>query len=106
MERSFIKLSYYLAIFAYSACYRAQPHNDRLMKRFCPLPDTHPEFSILDDIACREYRVENWHLARDGSGKVIRGISRFTGFDAFALAVIAVLWWQVLYEKWLLNQRI
>lgn len=75
------------------------------MKRFCPLPDTHPEFSILDDVASREYRVENWRLARNGSGKVIQGISRFTGYDAFALAVIAVLWWQVLYERLVLNRR-
>jgi len=76
------------------------------MKRFCPLPDTHPEFSVLDDIASREYRVENWHLARDGSGKVIQGISRFAGFDAFALAVLAVLWWQVLYRRLGLYRRI
>lgn len=40
-----------------------------------PLPDTHPELSILEWPGFREYRVENWRLARDGSARIIRRTS-------------------------------
>ena len=53
------------------------------MRRIRPIPDTHPQFSVLDLPGYREYRVENWHLARDGSGRIIRGTSY-------------PLWWSIL----------
>ncbi|KAI0053999.1 hypothetical protein FA95DRAFT_1480209 [Auriscalpium vulgare] len=58
-----------------------------------PLPDTNPELLVLDaQDLCREYRVENWHLARDGSGRVIRGASGLTWLDGVLVAVSGVLW--------------
>ena len=62
------------------------------MKRSQPLPDTHPEFSVLEYPNFREYRVENWHLARDGSGRVIRHTSAWGWRDIFAAAILSFIW--------------
>ncbi|KAH8106748.1 hypothetical protein BXZ70DRAFT_246052 [Cristinia sonorae] len=61
------------------------------MRRTRPLPDTHPELSILDHPTSREFRVENWRLARDGSKKVLK-FHGWSWLDAFLPVVLAVLW--------------
>ena len=63
------------------------------MRRAHPLLD-HPEFSIIDYPSCREFRVENWRLARDGSRKVINN-ARWSWFDVLLPVVIAIIWPQV-----------
>lgn len=47
------------------------------MQRTRPLPG-HPEFTIVNHLEYREYRVENFFVARDGSGRIVR---RATGFS-------------------------
>ena len=42
-----------------------------------PLPNISPEFSVFDFPGIREYRVENWHLSRAGTGGVVNGASIF-----------------------------
>jgi phosphatidylinositol N-acetylglucosaminyltransferase subunit H len=53
----------------------------------------HPEFLVLDtpDL-CREYRVENWHLARDGSKRVVRSASPPNVWDALIVLMVALVW--------------
>lgn len=71
-------------------------HPERIpngMRRAHPLPD-HPEFSIIDYPSCREFRVENWRLARDGSRKVINN-AQWSWFDVLLPVVIAIIWPQV-----------
>lgn len=41
------------------------------MRETHPLPD-HPEFSVRDYPGYREYRVENFYVARNGSGRIIQ----------------------------------
>lgn len=65
------------------------------MPRTQPLPSTHPQFSIIDYPSCREYRVENWYLARDGSGRVIKGTSLWTWWEAVVSAVLSLFWSKV-----------
>lgn len=62
------------------------------MKHLQPLSDTNPEFSLITFPGFCEYRVENWHLSRDGRQKTISGTSSLAWKDAVALAAIAVLW--------------
>ncbi|EGN95382.1 hypothetical protein SERLA73DRAFT_186323 [Serpula lacrymans var. lacrymans S7.3] len=62
------------------------------MRRTCPLPDTHPEFSIIEWPGFWEYRVENWHLARDGSGRVINGAKTWTWFDSVLPLALSFVW--------------
>jgi phosphatidylinositol N-acetylglucosaminyltransferase subunit H len=65
------------------------------MQRSRPLATTNPEFSVLEWPGFREYRVENWHLARDGSQRVIKGA---TGLDwklAIASVVLGLFWMKV-----------
>ncbi|TFK54966.1 hypothetical protein OE88DRAFT_1653552 [Heliocybe sulcata] len=57
-----------------------------------PLPSTHPEFTVHDNLGYCEYRVENWHLKRDGSGRVVEGYSRLSWKDALLSALFAVMW--------------
>lgn len=42
------------------------------MQRVQPLRDTHPQFSTFKTPSYHEFKLENWKLAGDGSGKVIR----------------------------------
>ncbi|KAI0082753.1 hypothetical protein K474DRAFT_1654910 [Panus rudis PR-1116 ss-1] len=60
------------------------------MRRSKPLPD-HPEFSIIEHLTCREFRVENWRLARDGSRKVLRFYG-WSYYDALFPLAISILW--------------
>ncbi|TFK76558.1 hypothetical protein BDN72DRAFT_923582 [Pluteus cervinus] len=62
------------------------------MKQSRPLPVTHPEYSVLEFPGYYEYRIENWHLARDGSGRVIRGARGLSLMDAFVVGLLAILW--------------
>ncbi|KAK7693657.1 hypothetical protein QCA50_003226 [Cerrena zonata] len=67
------------------------------MRRAHPLPD-HPEFSVIEHPSCREFRVENWRLARDGSRKVIHN-ARWSWLDALLPVVIAVIWPQITNDR-------
>lgn len=57
-----------------------------------PLLDTHPEFSVIEWPTFHEYRVENWRLARDGSGRIIRGAVTWTWLDLCLPLLISFLW--------------
>ena len=61
------------------------------MRRTRPLRDTHPEFTILDHQGSREFRVENWRLARDGSKRVLRFYG-WSWLDALVPVALAILW--------------
>ncbi|KAF9069863.1 hypothetical protein BDP27DRAFT_1293210 [Rhodocollybia butyracea] len=61
------------------------------MQRLHPL-QTNPEFSILRSASFHEYRVENWHLARDGSGSVVRNASSWSWSYSLLPVIISVLW--------------
>ncbi|KDQ60738.1 hypothetical protein JAAARDRAFT_31712 [Jaapia argillacea MUCL 33604] len=60
--------------------------------RESPLPLTHPELSIHHGPGFCEYRVENWYLARDGSGRIVKGYNSFSWPDAVIAAVLAFFW--------------
>jgi len=57
-----------------------------------PLLSTHPEFIVHEDLGFCEYKVENWHLKRDGSGQIVEGYSRLSRKDAVLSALFAMLW--------------
>ncbi|KAF9453244.1 hypothetical protein P691DRAFT_658988 [Macrolepiota fuliginosa MF-IS2] len=73
------------------------------MQRKRPLP-SHPEFSVIDYPGYREYRVENFYIARDGSGRVVKRTSGLTWywiliptfglrwFTIWALVTVALLY--------------
>ncbi|KAJ3812360.1 hypothetical protein F5876DRAFT_37639 [Lentinula aff. lateritia] len=61
------------------------------MQRLHPL-QTNPEFSILRTDHFHEYRVENWHLARDGSGSVIRHASPWSWKHSIIPLIISISW--------------
>ena len=63
------------------------------MQRTRPLQD-HPELSILRHPGVVEYRVENWRIARDGSGRVLRGYG-WSWVDVLVPVLTAVLWKKV-----------
>jgi len=65
------------------------------MQRSKPLAATNPEFTVLDWPGFREYRVENWHLARDGSNRVIRGATGLTWQLATVPVVVGFIWTKV-----------
>ncbi|TRM61880.1 hypothetical protein BD626DRAFT_500808 [Schizophyllum amplum] len=54
-----------------------------------PLPLTNPELIIIEKPGYTEYRVENWRLARDGSGHVVYGFSGYTWKDMLLIAVLS-----------------
>lgn len=56
-----------------------------------PLPDTHPEFTVVYWPGFTEYRVENWRLARDGSGRIVRGTCAWSWLDPALVVVLALL---------------
>ncbi|KAH7923527.1 hypothetical protein BV22DRAFT_578440 [Leucogyrophana mollusca] len=62
------------------------------MRQTRPLPDTHPEFSFIEWPGFCEYRVENWRLARDGSGRIIRGAVTWTWADPIVPVILSLLW--------------
>lgn len=62
-----------------------------------PLDKTNPEFSTRVFPGYCEYRIENWHLARDGSGQVINGTSGFGWLDA-SVPIIAGILWKVFFQ--------
>jgi len=62
------------------------------MKRSRPLPDTHPEYTLLQFPGHYEFRVENWHLSRDGSGTMIQGAKGLSLPDAFLVLALAIFW--------------
>jgi len=70
------------------------------MRHTRPLPHTHPEFSIIEYSGFCEYRVENWRLARDGSGRIVHGTVMWTWVDPVVPVVLSVIWqklrWSVL----------
>ncbi|KAG2158378.1 uncharacterized protein EDB93DRAFT_1076902 [Suillus bovinus] len=62
------------------------------MQQTRPLPDCHPELSVIAWPNFREYRVENWRLARDGSGNIIRGATSWGWIDLCLPVVISFIW--------------
>lgn len=60
-----------------------------------PLPDTHPEFSILQLPGLCEYRVENWSLRRDGSGRVNRSSFHWCWQELLAAPAVSFWWLKV-----------
>lgn len=57
------------------------------MQQTHPSPG-HPEFSVIDHSGYREYRIENFHVNRDGSGRIMR---KATGFSVqWALIPVAL----------------
>ncbi|KAG6371913.1 hypothetical protein JVT61DRAFT_8922 [Boletus reticuloceps] len=64
------------------------------MRQTRPLPDTHPELTVLCWPGFTEYRVENWRLARDGSGRVVRGSCAWSWVDV-GVVVLGIVWIQV-----------
>ena len=61
------------------------------MQQTRPLQD-HPEFSVRRSPSHTEYRVENWRIARDGSGRVLRFYG-WSWFD-YAVPVFLAAFWQ------------
>ncbi|KZV71869.1 hypothetical protein PENSPDRAFT_675151 [Peniophora sp. CONT] len=62
------------------------------MRILRPLPK-HPELVVFDTPnLCREYHIESWHLAREGSDRVVSRASGFAPRDACAVLLLAVLW--------------
>ena len=61
------------------------------MRRSRPLPDSYPEFSILEYPGFREYRVENWRLARDGS-RAARKASYLRWRDVITVTLLSLVW--------------
>ncbi|KAL1735197.1 hypothetical protein EV714DRAFT_201124 [Schizophyllum commune] len=57
----------------------------------CPLPLTNPELLVIEAHGYTEYRVENWRLARDGSGRVVYGFSGCSWKDMFLIAALSLL---------------
>ncbi|KAJ3478154.1 hypothetical protein NLI96_g9956 [Meripilus lineatus] len=55
-----------------------------------PLRD-HPELKIIEHPNCREYRVENWRFARDGSRRVLKFYG-WSWMDALIPIIIAYMW--------------
>jgi phosphatidylinositol N-acetylglucosaminyltransferase subunit H len=65
------------------------------MQRRRLLPDTHPELTVLELPGFCEYRVENWHIARDGSGRVVKGTSGWTWRESIAILILGIVWRKV-----------
>ncbi|KAL1745654.1 hypothetical protein HDZ31DRAFT_35945 [Schizophyllum fasciatum] len=53
----------------------------------CPLPLTNPELIIIEAPGYTEYRVENWRLARNGSGRVVYGFPGCSWKDVLLIAI-------------------
>jgi len=62
-----------------------------------PLPDTHPEFTVVRWPGFTEYRVAHYWLARDGSGRIVRGTVVWSWVDAgiiVLLTLIVCVWFE------------
>ena len=64
------------------------------MRRRPSISNAHPQYRIIKYSEFTEHRIENWYLARDGSGRIIRHDS-WTILDAILVAIIALLWSKV-----------
>jgi phosphatidylinositol glycan class H protein len=51
-----------------------------------------PEFVILQRPGFTEYRIENWRLARDGSGRILMGVSGWRWYYSLIPLVVSVIW--------------
>ncbi|CAK5277748.1 unnamed protein product [Mycena citricolor] len=51
-----------------------------------------PEFSVHVHSSFIEYRVENWHISRDGTGKRVMGATTWTWYHPFIALAVAVIW--------------
>ena len=60
------------------------------MPEIQPLRD-HPELKVINHSTFREYRVENWRFARNGSSKVIKFYG-WSWLDALVPLLVAFLW--------------
>ncbi|KIJ59198.1 hypothetical protein HYDPIDRAFT_101125 [Hydnomerulius pinastri MD-312] len=65
------------------------------MRQTRPLLDLHPEFSVIEWPGFSEYRVENWRLARNGSGKIIRGATTWSWLDPCVPVIFSLAWSKV-----------
>jgi len=57
-----------------------------------------PEFGVFHHPGFTEYRVENWRLARDGSGRVVSGVSGWT-WQYSLLPLLAALVWPRVHDS-------
>ncbi|TFK42693.1 hypothetical protein BDQ12DRAFT_676642 [Crucibulum laeve] len=73
------------------------------MQHQCPLPDSYPQFSVLDLPGYREYRVENWRLAKDGTRRVLQGTSGIDWQLAFISLLLAWLWAKGIWNTWIIS---
>ncbi|KAF4576474.1 hypothetical protein EYR40_000713 [Pleurotus pulmonarius] len=62
------------------------------MNIYRPLASTHPQFTVLEFPGFKEYRVENWRLSRNGSGKVVHATSGLTWREACHAFVLTYIW--------------
>ncbi|KAF7338393.1 Phosphatidylinositol N-acetylglucosaminyltransferase subunit gpi15 [Mycena venus] len=51
-----------------------------------------PEFVVFHRPGFTEYRVENWRLARDGSGRVLMGVSGWRWHYSLVPLLLSLLW--------------
>lgn len=65
------------------------------MSRQRPFLETYPQFSVYDINGYSEYRIENWHLSRDG--RDVKVINHALGNleDAFVVSFNAFVYWTV-----------
>ncbi|KAF8894570.1 hypothetical protein BD779DRAFT_848347 [Infundibulicybe gibba] len=68
-----------------------------------PLLSTNPELIVLEFPGFREYRVENWRLARDGSRRIIWGVSGWTLWDTVMALIVSIVWPWVIDHYWRLT---
>ncbi len=66
------------------------------MRHSRPLPEVHPELLIIETPGLgREYRVENGPPSCSQRGRVASCFPWITGFDAFAVMLVGLLWTSV-----------
>jgi len=51
-----------------------------------------PEFVVIHRPGFTEYRVENWRLARDGSGRVLIGVSTWNWWYSLLPLAVSLVW--------------
>jgi phosphatidylinositol N-acetylglucosaminyltransferase subunit H len=71
-----------------------------------PLETKNPELFAFEAPGCKEYRVENWRLARDGSGKIIHGYSSFPWAFSVATLVAGLIWDKVTRFRWIFSRAL
>ncbi|KAG6818725.1 hypothetical protein H0H93_002494, partial [Arthromyces matolae] len=60
-----------------------------------PLPDTFPQFSVVESDSYVEYNIQNSYLARDGSGRIVSGTESLIGLLDIILVQNLQLWFIV-----------